>query len=265
MAERDPSLPKTKKMPAVFVGHGSPLNAIEDNPFSRQWRMLGRTLARPHAILAISAHWQTLGKTLVTRMVTPPTLHDFGGFPQALYDQQYPAPGSLALADTVMRTVTGTRIIGDQSWGLDHGTWSVLLHMYPKADIPVVQLSIDLDFTASQHIELGKALHGLRRKGVMVMGSGNLVHNLSAMARRQPYDWALAFDARIKALIDDGDLQAVAGMPRNDPRFKNAHPTPDHFVPVLYVLGARDPDDGIRHFNEAIDLASVSMRGFVLD
>ena len=256
------SLPSTQKMPALFVGHGSPMNAIADNDFNRRWRRLGQTLMRPRAIVSISAHWLTLGKTLVTRMPAPPTLHDFSGFPHDLYQLQYPAPGDLALADQIVQKLDHT--LGSQSWGLDHGTWSVLMAMYPDADIPVVQLSIDLDMTPQTHFKLGQALQDLRYCGVMIMGSGNLVHNLAAMGHRRPYDWALEFDTRLSQLIDAGDDQAVVDAPRSMPHFRRAHPTEDHFLPLLYVLAVRNPQDRVEHFNARFDLASVSMRGIIL-
>jgi 4,5-DOPA dioxygenase extradiol len=225
-------------MPAAFIGHGNPMNALDDNRFTRAWRAFGASLPRPRAILAISAHWY-VNATAVTAMARPRTLHDFFGFPQELFDVQYPAPGLPELAEEIADTVRPTWVGPDRDvWGLDHGTWSVLLHAFPDADIPVVQLSLNAEREASYHFELGAALAPLRRNGVLILGSGNVVHNLRSLDWEQPelaYDWALRFgeDATARML---GDPEATCRLDAHMD-YREAAPTPDHFLPLLYIAG----------------------------
>lgn len=254
---------ETPKYPALFVGHGSPMNAIEDNEFCRTWTELGRTLPRPNAILCISAHWQTQGPK-VTAMPRPRTIYDFYGFPPELYRASYPAPGSPELAAEV-QSLLGTEVSADLQWGLDHGTWSVLIRMYPQAEIPVVQLGLDLSRLEEQHYELARKLHPLRRQGVMIMGSGNAVHNLRLVNwQGSPYDWALEADSRIKELIETGDHAALTVFPRSSRPGRLAVPTNEHYLPLLYVLALQEEGEPVRFFNEQVSLGSISMRGVVV-
>mgnify|MGYP003607789391 FL=1 len=249
------------KMPLVFVGHGNPMNAIEDNEFSRAWAGLGRELPRPRAILCISAHWETDG-TCVTSTQLPETIHDFSGFPAELNHMQYPAPGSPALARKVMDSTRYARIRHDRSWGLDHGAWSVLCRMYPRADVPVVQLSLDAGAPPYFHYELGRELAPLRRQGVLIMGSGNMVHNLGVMAwQDEGFEWAVECDAAMARLIEAGDHDALVEY-EELPHARLAIPTEEHYLPLLYVLGAMEPGEGVSFFNGRVTLGSVSMRGF---
>lgn len=253
-----------EKMPVLFVGHGSPMNAVEDNRFSRTWAEIGATLPRPQAILSISAHWETAG-TAVTAMDNPSTLYDFHGFPQALYEKTYPAPGDPQLARRIKAEVDDPAINLDFSWGLDHGTWSVLCRMFPDADVPVLQLSLDFDQPPDFHFRLGKALAGLRRQGILVMGSGNIVHNLR-MVRWQDdaLDWALDADIRMARLIEAGDHQALVDYPAIGEHARQAIPTSEHFLPLLYILGLRDPGDRLTFFCDSVTLGSISMRSLAL-
>ncbi len=258
-------LPATPRLPALFVGHGNPMNAIEDNRWSRTWVELGRRLPRPQAILCVSAHWMTQGETQVHVGAQPRTIHDFGGFPAELFAQQYPAPGAPRYARAVIAASRGNALRPDVDWGLDHGAWSVLLRLFPHADVPVFQLSLDLSLPWQRHLELARDLMPLRERGLLIMGSGNLVHNLRQLAPgRAPYDWALEFDARMAAAIGRGDVQAVVDAPKLGALMQAAHPTPEHFLPVLYALGVADPADRLEWFNEGFDLASISMRSFLL-
>jgi 4,5-DOPA dioxygenase extradiol len=247
------------KMPLVFAGHGNPMNAIEDNEFSRAWTQLGRELPRPRAILCVSAHWETDG-TCVTSAQMPETIHDFSGFPAELNHMRYPAPGSPALARKVMDSTRYARIRHDRSWGLDHGAWSVLCRMYPRADIPVVQLSLDTGAPPYFHYELGRELAPLRKEGVLILGSGNMVHNLGIMAWQQDgFDWAVESDAAMARCIEAGDHDALVEY-EGLPHARQAIPSEEHFLPLLYVLGAKDPGEGVTFFNERVTLGSVSMR-----
>ena len=250
------------KMPALFIGHGSPMNAIEDNEFCQAWMEAGRSLPRPQAILCISAHWETSG-TQVTAMERPRTIHDFGGFPPALYAQQYPAPGSPALAQLVQETVKNVGIGLDASWGLDHGAWSVLTRMFPQADIPVVQLSLDATQPPAFHYALGQALRPLRNRGILIVGSGNIVHNLRAARlddEHGAYDWAREFDETARRLIMAGDHQALVNYQRLGQSARLAIPTDEHYLPLLYVLGLQEPDEEVRFFAERIVYYALSMR-----
>ncbi len=250
-----PSPEASPKMPVLFVGHGSPMNAIEDNVYSRKWRALGQELPKPRAILCISAHWLTRG-TGVTAMLHPKTIHDFGGFPKALFDARYPAPGSPSIAQEVQSIVTGAQVSLDQEWGLDHGTWSVLLPMFPKADIPVLQLSIDYPKPGQFHYDLGRELAVLRQRGILIVASGNMVHNLRLAAFDHiddpgfGFDWAKEMDQKFTSLIASGDHAQLIAWEKLGPAAKLAIPTPDHYYPLLYALGAQQPGDTVQLFNE---------------
>lgn len=255
----------TDKMPVLFVGHGNPMNAILDNSFSRKWKELGKELPRPKAILTVSAHWLTRG-THVTAMKMPKTIHDFGGFPKELFDQQYPVPGSPEMAKEVQRLVTATEVHEDFEWGLDHGTWSVLKPMFPEADIPVFQLSIDYYKSPQWHYDLAKQLSELRRKGVLILGSGNIVHNLRMVdfQNRTNYDWASEFDTKIKSFLDSGNHQAIINYEQLGTTAKLAVPTNDHYLPLLYSIALQDKKDELSYFNEQMDAGSISMRSLLI-
>ncbi|HKR67065.1 MAG TPA: 4,5-DOPA dioxygenase extradiol [Thermoanaerobaculia bacterium] len=246
-------------MPAIFFGHGNPMNAIESNRYADAWSEIGRTIPRPKAIVCVSAHWYLPG-TALTAMPKPRTIHDFGGFPRELYQVQYPAPGDLALCARVQE-LTGARF--DDEWGLDHGTWSVLVHVYPNADVPVVQLSIDETQPADVHYELGRRLAPLRDEGVLVMGSGNLVHNLHTYAwgrhPAEPYDWAIRFEARAREWMSAGNHTPLIGYEELGRDATLSAPTPDHYLPLLYVLGAAHEGEEVTYPVEGIDGGSVSM------
>jgi 4,5-DOPA dioxygenase extradiol len=257
---------RERRMPAVFVGHGSPMNAVEDNDWSRGWARVGAALPRPSAILCVSAHWQTRG-VMVTAVDRPPTIHDFSGFPEELHRAAYPAPGSPELARLTREEVKTAAVGLDREWGLDHGTWSVLARMFPRADIPVVQLSLDATRPPTWHYELAADLRGLRERGVLVMGSGNIVHNLRRLDRRSPrtgLDWALEFDARIKELIDEGDHRAVVDYEALGPAARLSVPTNEHYLPLLYALGVKDGAEPIAYFNDAMAMGAISMRSLVI-
>lgn len=248
-----------ERMPAIFFGHGNPMNAVEQNSWTAAWSAIGRQIPRPRAILSISAHWY-LPATLVTATETPRTIHDFGGFPRELYSISYPAPGDLALARRVQE-LTGAQ--PDQRWGLDHGTWSVLVHVYPNADVPVVQLSIDETRPASFHFALGQRLAPLRDEGILLMGSGNLVHNLHAYAWGrhpvEPFEWTVRFEQQARELLLTGRDSSLVAYESLGPDALLAAPTPDHFLPLLYILGARTPEDRVSFPVEGIDGGSISM------
>lgn len=251
------------RMPALFLGHGSPMNVLEENDYTRTWRELGEKLPRPQMILAISAHWYTRG-TAVTAMENPRTIHDFGGFPQALFDTRYAAPGSPELAQKIAGMLAPLDVHLDHSWGLDHGAWGVLIKMYPDADIPVVQLSIDAMQPAVWHFQLGQKLAALREQGVMVVASGNVVHNLR-MARWQDdgeaYPWASAFNQYVRDNLSwQGEATAhplVNFM--QHPGAALANPTPEHYLPLLYILGLRQPDEAVTVPIDGIVMSALSM------
>jgi 4,5-DOPA dioxygenase extradiol len=252
----------TKPMPAVFFGHGNPMNALLDNPYTRGWAAIGEELPRPSAVLSVSAHWYISG-TSVTAMTAPRTIHDFGGFPPELHRVEYPAPGDPALADRVRSLLAPISVDPDGDWGLDHGTWTVLRHVFPGADIPVVQLAIDKRQTAKFHFDVGKHLSPLRDEGVLIVGSGNLVHNLHANAWGQravePYDWAVRFEDKARELLlagNDGPMIAYETLGRDAVL---SIPTPDHYLPLLYVIALRRESDTIRFPVEGVDGGSVSM------
>lgn len=253
-------LPVSDQMPALFIGHGSPMNAIEDNRFSRSWRALGSDLPKPKAILCISAHWLTRG-TKVTMASRPHTIHDFGGFPEKLFAQQYPAPGAPEFAEETIKAVKSTQVLKDDEWGLDHGTWSVLLPMYPKADIPVFQLSIDYSKPPQYHYDLAKELSVLRRKGVMIIGSGNIVHNLGRINwNGGAYDWALEFDSQVEELILKQEHRKLINYHELGKSALLSIPTNDHYLPLLYILAMQGKDEKLSFFNDHVDMGSISMR-----
>jgi len=262
---------KSDRMPVLFVGHGSPMNAIEDNEYRRSWQALGaqfgQQLPRPQLILCISAHWLSRGWWL-TAMDKPRTIHDFGGFPQELFDQQYPAPGAPDAAQEISRSIAEPPLgLDTQDWGLDHGTWSVLKPMFPQADIPVSQLSMDYARPPDEHFALGRQLAPLRERGVLIVGSGNIVHNLRAArfdaAPDQAYDWAVEFDNKIAGQMEGGDLAALADFQKLGSVAQLAHPTYDHYLPLLYAAGAADSGEPMRFFNTGYQGASISMRSAV--
>lgn len=248
-------------MPLLFVGHGSPMNAIEENEFVAGWRAQAATLPRPSAILCISAHWETRG-TYVTAMAKPQTIHDFGGFPCELYQVQYPAPGDPGLAKEVTKLITGTPVLPDEKWGLDHGTWSVIKHFYPEADIPVVQLSVNYLMSPRHHFELAKELAILREKGVLIVGSGNIVHNLRTLNWSSPdegYDWAIEANKKVKSLILKNDFISLTDYSSLGKEMKMAIPTAEHFLPLLYILGLKKEHEELSFFNDKAAYGSLSM------
>jgi 4,5-DOPA dioxygenase extradiol len=249
-------------LPAIFFGHGNPMNAVQSNTYTDGWRKIGERTPKPRAILAISAHWFVSG-TRVTANTTPPTIHDFGGFPRELYEVQYPAPGGPGLARRVQSLLAPLPVLLDERWGLDHGTWSVLKHVYPEADVPIVQLSIDETQPPSFHFELGTKLAPLRAEGVLIVGSGNLVHNLHTYAWGrhfpEPYDWAVRFEDEAKALLLSGNYEPLVEYETLGKHALLAIPTPDHYLPLLYVIGTRQRDDDVSFPVEGVDGGSISM------
>ncbi|MEX0899838.1 MAG: 4,5-DOPA dioxygenase extradiol [Gammaproteobacteria bacterium] len=250
------------RMPAVFFGHGNPMNAITDNEYGRAWADIGRALPKPKAILAVSAHWY-IEATAVTAHPKPRTIHDFGGFPDELFQVEYPAPGNPELAARVQALLAPLAVEADRSWGLDHGTWSVLCHAYPNADIPVVQLSINRDEPPEFHYALGQKLAPLRDEGVLVIGSGNVVHNLHTYAWGrhvpEPFDWAARFDATVREHLSRGDDRPLVDYEALGPDAMRSVPTPEHYLPLVYVMGLRQPDDQVSFPVSGIDGGSVSM------
>ncbi|MCF8370810.1 MAG: 4,5-DOPA dioxygenase extradiol [Bacteroidales bacterium] len=262
-------LDKTEKMPVLFLGHGSPMNAIEENEFVQGFREVGKTISKPKAIICISAHWETKG-TYVTAMQNPRTIHDFGGFPSKLYEVQYPAPGSPALAEETKNLVEKTTLALDEKWGLDHGAWSVIKHLYPNADIPTIQLSLDYTQPAQYHFDLARELSKLREKGILIIGSGNMVHNLGMVAwdrlSGQPYayDWATEANEKMKGYILDGNFQNLINYKSQGKAFELAIPTPEHFLPLIYTLALKDNNDETCIFNDqpvggSLTMTSVKM------
>lgn len=249
-------------MPAVFFGHGNPMNAVLNNRYSQAWEKLGRELPKPKAILCVSAHWYT-ARVMVTAADKPVTIHDFGGFPKKLYDVDYPAPGSKKIARKAAELLTGYKCRMDDEWGLDHGTWSVLCRVFPEADVPVVQLSIDATKPAKAHFEIGKKLAPLREEGVMIIGSGNIVHNLHAYAwggqSTAPDKQGIIFERKVKEMIESGREEQLAGYIDFGESALYAAPTPDHYLPLLYVMGARHSTDKVSYPVEGFDGGSISM------
>lgn len=252
------------KLPVLFIGHGSPMNGIEDNEFSQTWAKMGKEVTRPKAVIVVSAHWLTRG-THVTAMEEPKTIHDFGGFPQALFDVEYPAKGSPELAKKTANLITSTDVGLDHDWGLDHGTWTVVRHMYPDADIPVLQLSIDYGKPAEYHYNLAKQLSALRKKGVLIIGSGNMVHNLRMIDWRKlnepnyGFDWAIEMNDIFKQKIQSGDHKALMEYEKLSKSAKLAIPTPDHYYPLMYILGLQDNKDELSFFNDKLVGGSLNM------
>lgn len=252
--------------PALFIGHGSPMNAVQDNDFTRHLRRWGRELGLPKAVLVVSAHWLTEGQAAVSVDERPATVHDFGGFPPELYAQRYPAPGAPAWAERTAGRLA-PRTVGRQAGrGLDHGAWTVLKHLYPAADVPVFQLSIDITREAAHHLAVGRAIAALRGEGVMVIGSGNVVHNLGDTVRGEPpslrgqRDWADDFDQRVKAALDAGDTPALLAYQKLGPHGPRAVPYPDHYFPLLYALGSAQAGERPRHVFEGFQAGTLSMR-----
>ncbi|MES2629466.1 MAG: 4,5-DOPA dioxygenase extradiol [Bacteroidota bacterium] len=251
-------------MPVLFIGHGSPMNGIENNEFSDYWTKLAAEMPQPTAVICISAHWLTRG-TFITAADQPQTIHDFGGFPQALFDVQYPAPGNPALAEETTKLFEPGKVGLDHEWGLDHGTWTVVKHMYPKANIPVLQLSIDYYQNGMYHYELAKNLAALRKKGVLIMGSGNMVHNLRMVAfdklneKEYGFDWAHEMNAKFKELITNGDYRSLAEYEKLGPSAKLAVPTPDHYWPLMYILGLQQKNEEPVFFNDRAVGGSLTM------
>jgi len=256
----------TERMPALFVGHGSPMNAIEYNEFAKGWKTITANIPTPTAILCISAHWETRG-TYVTAMEKPRTIHDFYGFPKALFDVEYPAPGSPALAALTMQTIQSEQVQADTQWGLDHGCWSILTHMYPDATIPVVQLSMNQLQKPEWHYALAKELAVLRNKGVLIVGSGNMVHNLGIMNWHTPetgYDWAVEANKSFKDLIVKGDHLQLAAYRTMGSAVQQSVPTPEHFLPLLYLLGLKNDADNLQFFNDKTIYGSISMTSVLI-
>lgn len=256
----------TERMPALFVGHGSPMNAIEYNEFSKGWKTITGNIPTPTAILCISAHWETRG-TYVTAMEQPGTIHDFYGFPKTVSDVNYPAPGSPALAELIIQSMQSEKVQADHQWGLDHGCWSILTHMYPDASIPVVQLSMNQLQKPEWHYSLAKELSALRNKGVLMIGSGNMVHNLGVMNWRTPetgYEWATEANENFKALISKGDHQQLAAYHTLGKAVQQSVPTPEHFLPLLYLLGLKADNDNLHFFNDKTIYGSISMTSVMM-
>ncbi|GGW95427.1 4,5-DOPA dioxygenase extradiol [Salegentibacter mishustinae] len=249
------SFDSSKRMPVLFLGHGSPMNGIEDNEFVRAFKKQGQQLEKPNAIIVVSAHWETNG-TFVTAMQNPRTIHDFGGFPKELYEVQYPAPGHPKLAKEISEFINPAGTVHlDDKWGLDHGAWTVVKHLFPKADIPVIQLSLDYKMTPQQHYELAQQLKSLREKGVLIVGSGNMVHNLrkvdfSKINENFGYDWAIEADSKMKKWILEGNHQNLIDFKKQGEAFNLAIPTPEHYLPLLYTLGLKDEKDNTTIFND---------------
>lgn len=262
MSEKSNSKPK--KMPALFLGHGSPMNAIEENEFVASFRKMGKQLEKPNAILCISAHWETKG-TYVTAMEKPRTIHDFGGFPKALFEVQYPALGSPDLAKETKDIITTTEVGLDDKWGLDHGAWSVIKHMYPNADVPVIQMSLDYSKPPKYHYELAKELATFRQKGILIVGSGNMVHNLRKVAWNKlnetdyAFDWAIEAKEKMKEFITNGDHQSLINYSSQGSAFNLAIPTPEHYLPLLYTLALKDDKDEVTLFNDKAVGGSLTM------
>ena len=255
------STAKPPRMPVIFFGHGSPMNTLARNQYTEAWRQIGATVHKPKAILAISAHWLTRG-TAVTAMARPKTIHDFGGFPQALFDIQYPAPGDPNLAARVRKLLAPIEVQLDQSWGLDHGSWSVLVHAFPDANIPVVQLSMDGTKPARFHYELGKQLAPLRDEGVLIVGSGNVVHNLMLMQRREgapAYEWAKRFNEKVRAALASGEHQALIDFERMGEDARLSVPTSEHYLPLLYIAGLQAEGEAMAFAVDGYEAGSLGM------
>lgn len=262
------TLPLTQKMPVLFLGHGSPMNAIEENEFVKGFRSLGNQLTKPNAVLCISAHWETKG-TFVTAMSHPRTIHDFGGFPRELFEVEYPAPGNPELAEQATQLITTTKVQLDHKWGLDHGAWVVIKHLFPQANIPVIQLSIDYTQPAQYHYELAQQLAVLRHKGVLIVGSGNMVHNLrmvnwAKMNEYYAYDWAIEAIDKMKNYTLNGDLTSLINFRKQGKAFDLAIPTPEHYLPLIYSLAVKDGEEEVSIFNDKPLAGSLYMTSVVI-
>lgn len=257
-------LNNTAKMPVLFLGHGSPMNAIEENEFVEGFRNVANEIPKPNAILCISAHWETRG-TFVTAMKNPTTIHDFGGFPKTLFDVQYPAPGSPDLAKETKSLMKKTDVGLDDKWGLDHGAWSVIKHLYPRADVPVIQMSLDYNQGPQYHYELAREIKSLRKKGVLIIGSGNMVHNLRMLAwdklnaPEYGFDWALEANEKMKKFILESDHKSLINFRSQGKAFELAIPTPEHYLPLLYSLALKEEKDTVRLFNDKTVAGSLTM------
>jgi 4,5-DOPA dioxygenase extradiol len=261
------TLGRSEKMPVLFVGHGNPMNAITDNIYSKTWKAIGEKLTVPKAILCVSAHWLTTG-TAVTMVNQPKTIHDFGGFPKELFAVQYPAPGAADYAKMAIESVKSTMVHEDFEWGLDHGAWSVLMHLYPKANIPVFQMSIDYAKSPQYHFNLATELSKLRSKGIMIVASGNVVHNLGLLSwdgSIKAYDWAVEFDMLVKKSIEENNPVPLIEYQKLGKLSALAHPTNDHYLPLMYALGLRDKTDDFHFFNDMMDMGSLSMRSVLFN
>ncbi|MCU0360202.1 MAG: 4,5-DOPA dioxygenase extradiol [Bacteroidia bacterium] len=255
----------SERMPVLFIGHGNPMNAITDTPYGRSWAELGKKLPKPKAILCISAHWLTNG-TAVNISAQPKTIHDFGGFPDELFKVHYPAPGSPEVAKQVIQEITSVKVQEDLTWGLDHGAWSILKHIYPQANVPVFQMSIDYGKSPEYHYKLGKELSALRNRGVLILSSGNIVHNLGMVSWNDPnkkFDWAIEFDTLVKEQVLKNDPLPLIHYQKNARLAQLAHPTNDHYLPLMYTLGLRDDKDQVNFLTETIDMGSISMRSIL--
>jgi 4,5-DOPA dioxygenase extradiol len=253
-------------MPVLFIGHGNPMNAIEHNKYSESWQKMGANLPRPKAIVCISAHWETRG-TKVTAMPKPQTIHDFGGFPQALFDVQYPAPGNPELAEELGKMIHRTGVEKDFEWGLDHGAWSVLKPMFPLADIPIIQLSLDINKSPREHAELAKELYELRNRGVLILGSGNIVHNLGRINWQDPtgaYDWAIEFNNKVKSTIVNRDFDLLSDYKSLTPAALLAVPSTEHYIPLLYATALANEHDSIEFFNDDPVMGSLTMTSLLI-
>lgn len=263
------NMSSTEKMPVLFLGHGSPMNAIEENEFVQGFRKISTQIPKPSAILCISAHWETRG-TFVTAMEHPATIHDFGGFPKELFDVHYPAPGNPELALQTQLLIDKADVKPDYKWGLDHGAWSVIKHLYPDANIPVVQLSLDYGNSAQHHYELARQIKSLREKGVLIIGSGNMVHNLRKVAwdrlnETYGYDWALEANEKMKRFIMNGDHQSLINYTQQGREFQLSIPTPEHYLPLLYALALKDKNESVTLFNDKPVAGSLTMTSLKID
>ncbi len=251
-------------MPALFIGHGSPMNGIEDNEFSRRWAAMANQIPTPAAVIVISAHWLTKG-TRITAMEFPKTIHDFGGFPDELYTVQYPAPGNPQLANETALLVQNEKVILDHDWGLDHGAWTVVKHMYPHANIPILQLSIDYNKDPKSHFDIAKQLMALRKKGVLIIGSGNMVHNLRLVAwdklneNEYGYDWAIDMNEKFKSLIKNEEINSLIEYEKLGKEAQLSIPTPEHYIPLLYTLGVKNKKEEVSFFNDKVIGGSLTM------
>lgn len=260
----------TETMPLLFVGHGNPMNAIEDNAFSREMKAVGKNLPKPKAILMVSAHWETKG-TFVTAQDAPPTIHDFGGFPKALFDTQYPAPGSKWLREEAQKSAALTKIVLDEHWGFDHGCWSVTKNMFPNADVPIIQLSLDYTKDAQYHYDLAKQLSALRKKGVLVIGSGNMVHNFGHVQIKNDdfnapfgHDWNISANEKFKKYILSDDHQPLINYKNQGKDINLAVPTPEHYLPLLYALAMKEKNENVTFFNDVPLAGSFSMTSVLI-